>query len=350
MFNTVTVEQALLMADGLFIDMRSPLEFVEGHLPGAVNIPVFDNEERIEVGTLYKQVGGEEAKARGLEIASVKLPNLVQHISQLAKRQNVIVYCWRGGMRSRSIATILDLMGIQVYQLTGGYKAYRSYVLASLHNHRITPRLVVLHGHTGVGKTTILQMLAQRAMPTIDLESLANHRGSVFGHIGKGPAATAKNFDTELLTLLEKYQHKPYIIVEAESKRIGNIYLPDCLFQAMQTGWHVLITASKETRINRLLEEYLQEDQVDMSLAVIVQSLETLQTRLGKAKVKMLQDLVMQGEYRRFVEILLVEYYDPLYKYDDPHNTKFDLSISSEDMTKATDQIIKFLNEVGGKI
>jgi len=346
MFNTVTVEEALSMTDSLFLDMRSPSEYADGHLPGSINIPVFTNEERAEVGVLYRHQGAEIAKIKGLEIASVKLPNMIQQINQLANQQSVIVYCWRGGMRSRSIATILDLMGVPVYQLTGGYKAYRSYVLARLHNHRINPRIVLLHGLTGVGKTTILQMLAQRAIPTIDLEDLANHRGSVFGHIGKGPSVTAKNFDAVLLTLLEKYQQESYIIVEAESKRIGNVYLPDCLYKAMQAGLHVLVTASKETRINRLLEEYLQEGGIPST--VIIQSLETLQTRLGKAKVKILQDLVMQGEYHRFVEILLVDYYDPLYKYEGPDNTEYDLCISSENMTEATDQIIEFLNEVGG--
>lgn len=351
MFKTLTVEQALTMPDVVFVDMRSPAEFAEGQLPGAVNIPIFDNQERIEVGILYKQHGTELSKQRGLAIASAKLPSIVQQIGQLAVEDKaIIVYCWRGGMRSRSIATILDLMGIHVYQLIGGYKAFRSHVLEKLSCHRVYPRIVVLHGFTGVGKTTILQMLAEREMPVIDLEKLANHRGSVFGHIGKGQTISAKHFDALLLAQLEAYKDNPYIIVESESKRIGNIYLPDSLVQAMQTGQHILITASQETRVNRLLEEYLHEGQGGMPSESIIQSLQSLQTRLGKAKVTMLQELLMRKEYRQFVEILLVDYYDPLYKYDDQSNTQFDLDVSSEDLVKATDQIVGFLNEAGGKI
>lgn len=347
MYRTIHLHEALVMPNACLIDVRSPLEFAEGSIPGAINVPIFDNDERVEIGTIYKQIGVEKAKARGMEIASAKLPFLIEQIKTLAGKRNVIVYCWRGGMRSRSIATILQLMDIPVYQLVAGYKAYRQSVLQRLQNYNVESRFVVLHGLTGVGKTELLTVLADRGLSIIDLEGLANHRGSVFGHIGKGHAVSAKNFDAMLLEALDRYQQERYVFVESESKRIGNVYLPDCVMNAMHQGIHILVSATMQTRVNRLLDEYMHKEAESCADAEIIRSLDTLRNRLGKASVAKLKELFQQKNYHAFVEILLLNYYDPLYRYSDEDANTFDLYVSSENISEAADQILDFLNGGG---
>lgn len=346
MHPTIDISDALTLADACFIDLRSPKEFAEGTIPGAVNIPVFDNTERVEVGTIFKQVGVEDAKTRGLEIASTKLPSITQSIKDVSGSKKAVIFCWRGGMRSRSIATILHLMGIPAYQVIGGYKAYRQYVLQRLQSYKILPRFIVLQGLTGVGKTTLLHELAGRGLSVIDLEGLANHRGSVFGQIGKGQAVTAKNFDAMLLQALDANQQERFIIVEAESKRIGNVYLPECVMDAMRRSMRILVTASIKTRVDRLLEEYLYNETATYADQEFFQCLEMLQSRLGKAKTARLKDLLEQRDYPAFVELLLQEYYDPLYSYS-KQEVHFDLQVSSEDFCRAADCITEFLYRGG---
>lgn len=345
MYKTINIDEALWLADACFFDMRSPLEYAEGSIPGAVNVPIFDNAERAEIGTIYRQQDIETAKTRGLEIASAKLPSLVQRIKAIAGRRKIIVYCWRGGMRSRSIATILKLMGVSVYQLAGGYKAYRQYVLRRLQDYKIAPCFVVFHGLTGVGKTALLQELEMVGWPVLDLEGLANHRGSAFGHIGKGNGVTAKNFDALLLAVLDKYQEERFVFVEAESKRIGNVYVPDCVMEAMRRGKHILLIASIKTRVERLLHEYMNEStQEEYTNADIFRCLETLQKRLGKTKTEKLRELLQERKYEAFVEMLLVDYYDPLYDYSEKDVHKFDFHVSTENIREAANIIVKFLS------
>lgn len=345
MHSVINVDEALRMADACFVDMRSPLEYAEGSIPGAVNVPIFDNAERAEIGTIYRQQDVETAKTRGLEIASAKLPNMIQRIKSIAGRQKVIVYCWRGGMRSRSIATILHLMGIRVYQLSGGYKAYRQYVLRRLQEYKIAPCFVVFHGLTGVGKTDLLEELSKAGWPVLDLEGLANHRGSAFGHIGKGKMVTAKSFDALLLSALDKLQQERFVLVEAESKRIGNVYVPDCVMDAMRQGRHVLLSASLQMRIQRLLDEYMNKQLEHCNDNELSRCLDMLQNRLGKKKSAKLRELLQERNYHAFVEMLLTDYYDPHYDYSEKDANKFDLHVSTENIREAANCIMKFLSD-----
>ena len=342
MHKTILIEEAQKLSQPIYIDMRSPAEFAIGHILGAINIPIFSNEERAKVGTLYKNVSAEQAKDLGLSIASGKLPDLVSQIRILYKTgRPVIVYCWRGGMRSKSIVSVLNLMGIQVFQLIGGYKAYRRHVLDSLLNFTINPKIIVLCGSTGVGKTSLLQLLAEKNIPIIDLEKLANHRGSVFGQVGLGQSTTAQFFDASILMELVHLNTEPYIIVECESKRIGNVYLPDCLYQAMQTGIHILVNTDMETRISRLIAEYTDLDET--TTKQIISSLKALSKRIGIKKMSKLLSDFDSGEIRTVVRTLLVDYYDPLYGYEKLDQNNYNLTVNCDDLDLALLQIIDYL-------
>ena len=338
----IAIEQALNLPCSLFIDTRSPAEFEQGHIPGAINVPLLENDERAIVGTLYKQIGPESAKIKGLEIVSGKLALMVGQIADLLKSRpqaTLVVYCWRGGMRSKSLLTILELMGIQGSQLQGGYKMYRRHVQDCLAKFSIQPQLFILCGSTGVGKTTLLQILATKGYPVIDLEGLANHRGSAFGHVGKGKPTTAQNFDAKLLELLCRMNQEPLFFVECESKRVGNVYLPEPLHAAMQTGRKILVRASCQTRAQRLIEEYTNA--LVPNNPEIINSIASLGKKMGKKKVAQLLTDYEAGNLVTLTETLLKDYYDPLYGYETASPELFDLITDGEDLFLAADNIAK---------
>lgn len=346
LYNIIDVAKAVTLEKTVFIDVRSPSEYAGGHILNAINIPVFDDEERAQVGTLYRQVSVDDAKQLGLSFASSKLPAIVEQVRQLTQAgQEVIIYCWRGGMRSKSIVSVLDMMGIAAAQLRGGYKAYRQYVLDSLKQFAVQPRIVVLCGSTGTGKTILLQQLANRNIPVIDLEQLANHRGSVFGQIGLGQPATAQNFDAMLLHQLAALNDRPYIVVECESKRIGNVYLPDCLYMAMQQGKKILVSSSLDIRVERLIAEYL--DVYHDNAEAIIASISSLRRRLGNKNTDHLLAQFTAGQIEPVVKTLLVEYYDPMYGYEKSNSTDYDLSVSTDNTEQAIELIIQYLQQLG---
>ena len=341
----ISIEEAIALGRCLFVDTRSPAEFEQGHIPGAVNVPLLEDDERAVVGTLYKQCGQTEAKQKGLEIVSGKLAELVKKISALKNATPdavLVVYCWRGGMRSRSVLTILELMGVSGCQLIGGYKSYRRYVQDHLANFPLQPPLVVLCCSTGSGKTAVLQLLADQGIPVIDLEQLANHRGSAFGQVGLGKPTTAQNFDAQLLGILRQYNEKPCIVVECESKRGGNVYLPEVLYRSMQLGRKILVRAGIATRVERLIAEY-----TDVLLPhdpQIISSLTTLTKKLGKKKVAELIAHYEAGKLTEFTRSLLEDYYDPLYGYEDASPDFFDLVVDAEDLNLAAAAVAEFLD------
>jgi tRNA 2-selenouridine synthase len=343
----ISLDEALKLDKPIFIDMRAPSEFRDGRIPGAVNVPLFSDEERRVVGTIYKQVGSDDAKQTGLSLVSSKLPAIVNRIRTFHKEgHTVVVYCWRGGMRSKSVVSVLELMGIPAYQLLGGYKSYRRYVLDSLTEFNLKPKIVVLCGSTGVGKTTILNMLISKNIPVIDLEKLANHRGSAFGQVGLGRSETAQNFDALLLEELKQLNDQPYIIVECESKRIGKVYLPNVLYDAMQTGIKILAHAGVETRIGRLMDEYM--DVFNNNHDQIYASLESLKNRLGAKKTQRLLDAFSANQVKEVVHTLLVDYYDPLYGYEKADPASFDFVVDAENLELASTKIIQYLNSLRG--
>lgn len=348
MHSIISVEEAVAIDSPVFIDVRSPAEYETGHIPGAVNIPLFSDDERVQVGTTYRQIGVEEAKLQGLVLASAKLPDIVGRVQQLRESgRKVVVYCWRGGMRSKAVVTVLELMGILSSQLSGGYKAYRQFVLNRLRTFEVKPIIIVLCGSTGTGKTLILNQLANANIPVINLEQLANHRGSVFGQIGLGRPATAQIFDTNLLLALDQLNTQPYIVVECESKRIGNVYLPDCLFDAMRRGKKILVSADIEVRVDRLIKEYIHLYKDKDNDEAIVAGLESLRRRLGNKKTEYLLADFRAGKVRDVVKVLLVDYYDLMYGYGQSDTAIYDVEVNADDIEQATEVIIQYLQQFG---
>ena len=239
------------------VDVRTPLEFAEDHIPGALNAPVLSNEERVIVGTMYKQVSPFEATRVG---AAMVARNIARHLETTfagrPRNWRPLIYCWRGGKRSGSMTTWFNLIGWQARQLDGGYKAYRGSVVAALTNLPAQFEYVVLTGHTGSGKTRLLQALRAAGAQVLDLEALACHRGSLLGALPDQPQPAQKGFDTALIGVLSGFDVRRPVFVEAESRRIGTITLPPTLFERFHRGACVEVDTTHDDRITFLLQDY----------------------------------------------------------------------------------------------
>ncbi|SFB44575.1 tRNA 2-selenouridine synthase [Cohnella sp. OV330] len=310
------------------IDVRSPGEFGNATIPGSVNIPLFNDEERAEVGTIYTQVGTEAAKERGLELVSAKLPAFIKQFSAIPGDK--VVFCWRGGMRSKTAATVLSLMGIYSQCLSGGYRAYRQWVTEQLETLAFSPTPIVLQGSTGSGKTEILLRLKQEGLPVIDLEGMAGHRGSIFGGIGLRPN-NQKTFDSLLLDALIEYRDEPFVLFEAESKRVGKIVVPDVLYGARSRGYQITLELPVEVRAAQILRDYEPWKHEQACIASFSRIRERIHTPIAAE----IDGCLRTGRYEPAVELLLTHYYDPLYA----HSTAAALDSGIRNMTVAADSI-----------
>jgi len=294
------------------LDVRSPAEFAEDHIPGAINLPVLGNEERAEVGTIYVQDSRLRARRIG---AAYVARNIAGHLQgPLADRDGAyapLVYCWRGGQRSNAMATVLSQVGWRVSVLAGGYKTYRRQVTARLYDGLPPPRVILLDGDTGCAKTEILGRLAARGVQTLDLEGLAEHRGSVFGAMAGRPQPSQKMFESRLLAGLEALDPARPVVVEAESSKIGQRMNPPTLWKAMLTAPRIEIRASAPARAGYLVSAYGDVVQDREALAAI---LARLPGRHGAARVKSWRDLADAGAYEALAAELIEHHYDPAYR------------------------------------
>ncbi len=287
-------------------DVRSPGEFQNGHIPGAINLPLFENKEREIVGILYKNKGRQEAIRKGLEIVGPKLTSLVDEAIQLAKSGELLLHCWRGGMRSSSVAWLFEAAGLSVYFLEGGYKQYRKYIRENiLQNHK----LVVLGGLTGSGKTILIKALTKAGEPVVDLEGLANHRGSAFGSVGLGSQPSTEHFENLLFKEIQNSPDGSAIWVEDESRRIGEIFLPEKFHTTLRKSPVVFVKVSDDERRENLVTEYARQPHEELLEAVKV-----LSKRLGGLMTKQTLMALDEKDYGGVVDLLL-PYYDKLYSY-----------------------------------
>lgn len=310
----ISLEQCLELRNNkaILVDVRSSGEYEEFHIPGSLNIPLFTNEERSEVGTIYKQVSVEAAKERGLEIASAKLPELYKQFRDLKGKGPIVIYCWRGGMRSRTMATVMSLMGLNVNRLLGGIRSYRQWVQEQLEHYELHIPCYVLAGHTGTGKTELLHRLHKDGYPVLDLEGLAGHRGSIFGHIGQQPR-NQKMFDALLLDRLTVLQQKrvSYLILEGESRRLGKVVLPGFLMEAKQKGSVLQVHLPLEERVRNLLKDYDPREHTQDILAAYQLITRRLHTPIAQQIAASLQ----AEEYEQAIALMLEHYYDPKYEH-----------------------------------
>lgn len=293
------------------IDARSEGEFAEDHLPGAISWPSLNDAERARVGTLYKQVSPFEAQKIG---AALVARNIAAHIEREVmdkpKNWEPLVYCWRGGKRSNSLALILGQIGFRVHLLEGGYKAFRSALLADLPTLAQRLQYRVICGPTGSGKTRLLQALKAEGAQVLDLEALASHRASVLGLIPGQPQPSQKQFDTRVWDTLRGFAPSRPVFVEAESKKVGNVAVPDALMAAMRDSPCLRLQLSDDERVALLLEDY---DFFARDPAFFCQRLETLTMLRGRVVVDGWTSAVRDGRVDTVVRDLLLNHYDPGY-------------------------------------
>lgn len=293
------------------IDARTEDEFALDRLPGAINWPSLNNEQRIVIGTLYKQVGPFEAKKRGAALVAANIAqHIEQHVLDLPKDWQPLVYCWRGGKRSGSLALILGQIGFKVSIIEGGYKAFRSQVIEAI------PPLVqrlswrVICGPTGAGKTRLLHCLRAEGAQVLDLEGLANHRSSVLGIVPGQPQPSQKHFDTLLWNELRLFDpHKP-VYIESESRKVGNLAVPESLIMAMRASPCYKLELADDERVLLLMEDY---DFFVKDPALFCKRLDALVAIRGKQVVEEWQSLIMSGDIEKVVRDLLLTHYDPTY-------------------------------------
>jgi len=294
----------------VIIDVRSPSEFAEDHLPGAVNLPVLDDEERARVGTHYTRVSAFEARRMGAALVSRNIAHhLETALADKPKDFKPLIYCWRGGMRSQSMGLVLASVGWKVTLIEGGYRTWRRQVVAALETGT-APRVVLIDGQTGTGKTALLHALAAEGEQVIDLEGLAHHRGSIFGDFAGMPQPGQKAFETALHDRLRRMDPSRPVFVEAESRQVGHRRVPPRLWDAMQAAPRITITVPVDERARYLVEAYpdLLADAGKLDAAF-----EGLKPFHAKARIAEWRALAQAGDWHALARALITEHYDPAY-------------------------------------
>jgi len=292
--------------EGVMIDVRTPSEFKAGHIPGAVNLPLFTDEERAEVGTLYVKKGKDSAVEKGLERVGPKLASFVVQARQLSGGKPIFIYCWRGGMRSASMAWLFRTAGIKTFLLQGGYKAYRNSFFQLLEENPW--KLIILGGPTGCGKTDILHQLHRTGQQVIDLEGLAHHKGSAFGSLGEMEQPSTEHFGNKLHNCLRKFDPGQPVWCEGESISIGKVFIPNEFYARMVSGLFIRFDLPQAFRVQHILKEYGQ-----FSAEELISSFIKLQKRLGGEATTRATDHIRQGQLEEAILIAL-RYYDKGYE------------------------------------
>jgi tRNA 2-selenouridine synthase len=289
----------------LLADVRTPAEFAHGHIPGAFNLPLFSNEERVRVGTTYKQVGREAAILLGFDLTGAKWSGFIKEALEKSPSKRIAVHCWRGGMRSAAMAWALDLYGFEVYLVQGGYKSYRNWVLQQFEKKYY---LQVLGGMTGSGKTKILQQLKVAGHQIIDLENVAQHQGSSYGTMNHLVQPTQEQFENNLAQQLHILDRQKTIWIEDESSSIGKCIIPRMLWKAMLAADLLDIIVPIEERVASLVKEYGSLDKT-----FLIEGTERIRKRLGPEQTKHAIEAIGENRMEDFIRLVL-GYYDKSYR------------------------------------
>lgn len=289
------------------IDARSESEFTQSSIPGAFNLPILNDGERKIVGTLYKEKGAEKATLKGFELVGPRFHQIQKEAIRLFPERKIIVYCWRGGMRSQILSWLLGMVGFEVYRLKGGYKTYRTFTFNEV---RKELNLIVLGGKTGTGKTVLLKKLQEKGEQILDLEGIANHKGSSFGSIGLPPQPTVEQFENLMAEKLRGIDSSKSLWVENESRKIGRIILPDQLYEQMTKCLLLDIQKSMEERITHIGLEYGSLPEEELIAAV-----KRLQKRLGGLRTQQAIEAIQTKDADSWISNLLL-YYDKTYEFD----------------------------------
>lgn len=306
----------------LIIDVRSPVEYKKGHIFGAVNIPLFEDTERAEIGTLYKQQGKETAVTRGLEIVSPKMVSFVTQAKQLSKNRQAFVYCFRGGMRSNSFSWLLNTSGMQTSILKGGYKMYRRHVLSCFDQAK---KLILLGGKTGSGKTEVLKYLQhQNWCQMVDIEKIAHHKGSAFGAIHEQEQNPQQIFENELFQSFSNLDLSQKILLENESQNIGFNHIPHALWQQMRKAPVIRLEIPFEWRVQKLLQDYTTSD-----IHLLKQAILKISQQLGPQYTQHCLKLLDEGNLED-VAVMSLQYYDKAYEYSRKKYLQNEIIIESD--------------------
>lgn len=315
------------------IDVRSPSEFIHASIPGAVSVPLFDDEQRAEVGTIYKKQSKVKAIQKGLEFVGPKMKEFSRKALALDS-QELIVHCWRGGMRSGAMSWLFELLGLSCYRVTGGYKAYRNYVLDFFAQPL---NLVMIGGRTGSGKTEILAKLKEMGEQVLDLEGLANHKGSAFGSVGEMKQPTTEMFEHLVFNVLRGFDPARRIWVEDESINIGRVFIPQPLWKQMVAAPIIVVDTDYQVRLSRIMRVYAAHPK-----EILAEMILKIQKRMGYDKAKLAYEACLEGRVGEAAEMCL-NYYDKLYdkglekvKY----KPSFILPCDSEEVTEISEKIV----------
>ncbi|NVO84832.1 tRNA 2-selenouridine(34) synthase MnmH [Hymenobacter terrestris] len=293
-------------ANGPILDVRAPVEYTQGHIPGAVSFPLFTDEERARIGTTYKQQSQDKAVLLGLDLFGPRMSQMVKLAGKLASNKQVRVHCWRGGMRSGAVQWLLELAGFKVQLLDKGYKDYRHWALAEFEQPRT---MWVLGGLTGSGKTDVLHALAAQGQPMLDLEGLASHKGSAFGSIGQPEQPTQEQFENDLASQLAALSAEAPFWVEDESRGIGRVAVPGGLFEQLRMAPLVVLEIPREVRVAKLADEYGRQDPAALAASIL-----RIRKRLGGLATKEALSAIGENDMPKMVSLVL-DYYDKTYSH-----------------------------------
>lgn len=330
----------------MIIDVRSPAEFADDHIPGAINLPVLDDSQRAEVGTMYKQVGSFEAKRRGAALVATNIADHLKTVLADAPRDfTPLIYCWRGGQRSGAMARIFSEIGWKVSVIEGGYKTYRKKVLDGLDDMPPQLRLMILRGRTGTAKTQILRRAASLGTQIVDLEGLAAHRGSLLGPEPGQSQPSQRYFESQLFAVMATLDTGRPVFVEAESNKIGAIHIPPAFWRQMRGAPSVELSVPVAARVQFLIEDYAhiirQPERLDPLLGWVA-------SRVGHAAVATWRERILAGDWPGFVTSVLNDHYDPAYDRSSEargyeHNGMIEVdSLDHEDIDQIAIQLCKF--------